>query len=83
MDKTAKEYGTMASTANVGELNGEVYGLFYHARVRHISPNIPYRRPPSMTLCGRRAGVATREIHEVCPECQEKAVELLGTLIFK
>lgn len=83
MPKTAKEYGTMASTANVGELNGEVYGLFYHDRVRHISPYIPYRKLPSLTLCRARAGVATREIDNICPDCRVEAVKLLGQLTFK
>lgn len=82
MAASKKEYGTPAMTASVGTHDGEVYGIFFRGGVRHIAPYVPYRRPPSLTLCQRSAGAATRTIENLCPECESAAKTLLGALTF-
>lgn len=83
MAETAQEYGSMALTISVGELDGKVYGLFFRGGIRHIAAYQPYCRPPVLTLCSRGAGAATRTFENMCPECKEKAESLLGKLVFK
>lgn len=82
MVKAKQEYGTINSPASVGSKDGEVYGIFYRGGVRHIAPYIPYRQPPRLTLCGRSAGSADRDIDNLCPECEKAAAEQLGKLVF-
>jgi hypothetical protein len=82
MAKATKEYGSVNATASVGSKDDQVYGIFYRGGIRHIAPYVPYRRPPSLTLCGRSAGAATRKILDLCPECEKLATEQLGQLVF-
>lgn len=82
MPKAEQSYGSVNTTASVGTKDGQVYGIFYRGGVRHIAPYIPYRSPPGLTLCGRSAGAADRNIDNLCPECEGLAKAELGCLKF-
>ena len=79
----APDAGQMTPTLAVGDFEGQVLGVFYHAQVRHIAPYVPHRRPPNKTLCNRIAGVATRSDDNLCNECRKKAEAILGILAFR
>ena len=76
-------YGTINTPASVGELDGFTLGIFYRDRVRHIAKYIPYSDAVRYALCKRIAGVPTRSIDNLCPDCEAEAKKLLGTLVFK
>lgn len=75
--------GQMTPTLAVGDFEGQVVGVFYHAKVRHLALYVPHRRPPGKTLCGRPAGVATRSDDNLCGECRKKAEAIFGALVFR
>ena len=85
MKKTApkKFYGSVNFPASVGEHKGYTLGIFYRDGVRHIAKYIPYSDAVREALCRRIAGVPTRSIDNLCPDCEAEAMKLLGKLVFK
>lgn len=75
-----KTYGTINSPARVGVIGEIVYGVFYHARQRHVAPYVPYKKSPYVTFCGRGTFAATREINNMCQVCLDAARNILGTI---
>ena len=82
-EKPKKFYGSINFPASVGEHKGFILGIFYRGGIRHIAKYIPYSDAVREALCRRIAGVPTRSIDNLCPDCVAEAKKLVGTLVFK